>query len=100
LDVKKALYLFVLSDDVFGLIATASRRWEMEEGYAYVACIKSEPSLKALSAGRSGKVAKERVVGRLPILCVNVRRVEFALLRSASVRCCVAIFPNARTNRS
>jgi hypothetical protein len=35
-----------------------------EEECAYVVWIKSQPSLKAVSAGRSSKVSKERVVGR------------------------------------
>ena len=35
-----------------------------EEECAYVVWIKSQPSLKAVSAGISAKVAKERVVGR------------------------------------
>jgi hypothetical protein len=64
-----------------------------EEGYAYVAWIKSEPSLKAVSASRSGKVAKVRAVGRLPILCVTERRVEFALLLSLPVLRCEEILP-------
>jgi hypothetical protein len=63
--VKEALYLFVLSDDLFGLIASVNSMTEGEEENAYVVWIRSQPILRSVSASRCRKVADIRVVGRL-----------------------------------